>query len=435
MTTTQGTASAASAPCSLFWIVGAYNRLVRLRSDLAARFAAVDERYRQRHALLESQLDAARRPRSPRPARASMRCAPPAARPTRRASTRAPGPARASAITSLRVAEEILAEARARLPVQSLAGADLPELNARPATSDTALAFARAEFNAAVAAYNEARAPVSDRARRPPVQLSPRRRVLARPAGRWTDRDEPRPPPRRRPDDERDAAERLEHVHGAGELQAVLLALLLPPGSKRALRAWRPRPPAPPALEALREHAANLSGAARLPWFELLLARMAAQPLAARQELLQATRRVMGARGMARPIDRLHWLAMRRGLGEVRAAGGARRRATPRSANGSSPTCSSVACVTAFLSRMVPGDGADERRRPRLVRHRDGELAAVRRHRRCAPPKAEAMVEALARMQTLSWMQRPVIVRHWVTRRSRAAAARTSPTAAPTRCA
>ena len=31
------------------------------------------------------------------------------------------------------------------------------------------------------------------------------------------------------------------------------------------------------------------------------------------------------------------------------------------------------------------------------------------------PPKAEAMVEALARMQTLSWRQRPVIVRNWVT--------------------
>ena len=40
--------------------------------------------------------------------------------------------------------------------MQSVAGADLPELNAQLATSDTALAFARAEFNAAVAAYNEA---------------------------------------------------------------------------------------------------------------------------------------------------------------------------------------------------------------------------------------------------------------------------------------
>ena len=54
------------------------------------------------------------------------------------------------------MAEDILTDARARLPVQSVVGTDLPELNAKLATSDTALSFARAEFNAAVTAYNEA---------------------------------------------------------------------------------------------------------------------------------------------------------------------------------------------------------------------------------------------------------------------------------------
>jgi LemA protein len=65
-------------------------------------------------------------------------------------------PAAAGAVTSLRVADGILADARSRLPVQSVAGVDLPELNQRLAASDTALAFARGEFNAAVAAYNQA---------------------------------------------------------------------------------------------------------------------------------------------------------------------------------------------------------------------------------------------------------------------------------------
>ncbi len=59
-------------------------------------------------------------------------------------------------MTSLRVAEEILVDARSRVPVQSVAGVDLPDLNAKLATSDTALQFARNEFNAAVALYNEA---------------------------------------------------------------------------------------------------------------------------------------------------------------------------------------------------------------------------------------------------------------------------------------
>jgi LemA protein len=154
MTTTQGTVTAIGA-IVVFWIVGAYNRLVRLRTELAARFGAVDERYGQRQALLESQLAllstalAAAAPRL-EALRAACRQAD-AAREHARAR-----PGAASIVTSLRVAEDIVADARSRLPVQSVAGTDLPDLNARLATSDTALAFARADFNAAVAAYNEA---------------------------------------------------------------------------------------------------------------------------------------------------------------------------------------------------------------------------------------------------------------------------------------
>jgi LemA protein len=153
MTTSQGTLIAIAAVL-VFWIVGAYNRLVRLRNDLVARFGAVDERYRERHALLERQLEllstalAAAAPRL-EALRAACRQAD-----TAREHARA-RPGVASVVTSLRVAEDILAEARAHLPVQALPGTELPELNTRLATSDTALAFARAEFNAAVTAYNE----------------------------------------------------------------------------------------------------------------------------------------------------------------------------------------------------------------------------------------------------------------------------------------
>ena len=216
------------------------------------------------------------------------------------------------------------------------------------------------------------------------------------------------------PERERDAADRLSRIHGAGELQAVLLALLMAPGSKRALRAWQRETTATPGADSLRRHAASLSGAARLPWFELLLGRMAAQPLAARQELLQATRRVMGARGVARPIDRLHWLTMRRGLGEARPF--AARRESPSEAPEwleSDVLC--VAVCTAFLSRMVPGhtaDGPDGRPWYDIVMATWLRFAEIPEWQ---PPKAEAMVEALVKLQTLSWMQRPVIVRNWVT--------------------
>jgi hypothetical protein len=216
------------------------------------------------------------------------------------------------------------------------------------------------------------------------------------------------------PASERDAADRLRHVHGAGELQAVLLALLLPRGSKRALRAWRIEAGKLPDGEALREHGASFSGAARLPWFELLLARMATQPLAARQELLLATRRVMGADGVARPIDRLHWLTMRRGLGETGPLA-ARPEPHAEEAEWLESDVLSVAEYTAFLSRMVPAEDPDS---PEGQGWYEAVMAGFPVFAEIPPwhpPNAKAMVDALGRMQTLSWMQRPVVVRTWVT--------------------
>jgi LemA protein len=154
VTTTEGTTFLVAAILA-FWVVGAYNRMVRLRSALVERFAQVDAQCRARHALVEKQvelLEAGLASAAPRldALRAACRQAD-AAREHARAR-----PGAASAVTSLRVADEILADARSRLPVQAIAGADLPGLNLELAGVDTALAFARREFNAAVAAYNEA---------------------------------------------------------------------------------------------------------------------------------------------------------------------------------------------------------------------------------------------------------------------------------------
>lgn len=215
-------------------------------------------------------------------------------------------------------------------------------------------------------------------------------------------------------DPERNASDRLSRLHGAFELQAALLALLLPPGSKRSARAWEIETAKSPGIEGLREHAASLSGAARLPWFELLLSRMALQPISAKQDLLRATRRVMGARGVVRPVDRLHWLAMRRGLGEVPPLA-ARAEASVEVVEWLETDVLALAVYTAFLSRMVVDEAADGEGGARWY-------ASVMHHWQPyahAPPfeapDAESVFEALARLQTLSWMQRPVVVRSWVT--------------------
>ena len=212
---------------------------------------------------------------------------------------------------------------------------------------------------------------------------------------------------------ERAAIDRIARVHGAHELQAVLLALLLPAGSRRALRAWRIETEELPIAGALREDVLSLATASRLPWFETLLARMAPMPLATRKGLLEATRRVMSARNQIRPVDRLHWLVMRQQLGEAPQYG-------PRS--GADADISqlhesavlAIAAYTAFLSRMVPGERGSG----------DGGNAwyatvmETWQHRAdvppCAPPDIDGLVRALHGLRLLPWMQRPVVVRNWV---------------------
>jgi hypothetical protein len=215
-------------------------------------------------------------------------------------------------------------------------------------------------------------------------------------------------------DAEADAADRLSRLHGAFELHAALLALLLPPDSKRALRAWKIETASTLGVEGLREHAASLSGAARLPWFELLLSRMALQPLASRKELLQSTRRVMGARGAMRPIDRLHWLAMRRGLGEV-APLAARPEAGVEVAEWLETDVLALATYTAFLSRMIPEESADGVDGERWYAEVMKAWQTFADPPECKPPDVEHLLEALGKLQTMSWMQRPVVIRNWVT--------------------
>ena len=147
-----------------FWLVGAYNRLVRLRARIVRTFVPVHTQLRHREVLLLEQVaaltpllmnsthathatDAA--PRLDALRAACQQCAAACAHAKGR-------PGAAGAIASLRVAEDILSDARARLPVQSAAGTDLSALNTQLLAADSALTFARQLFNAAVVEYNAA---------------------------------------------------------------------------------------------------------------------------------------------------------------------------------------------------------------------------------------------------------------------------------------
>lgn len=139
----------------LFWAVGAHNRLVRLRSAIVARFAPVDEQFGRRHALLEQQIESLAPVLASAGPRLDALRAACAQVDTARANARQ-RPGAVGAITSLRLADEILGEARGRLPVPTAVGSDAPDLNAQLAAGDAALSFARGQFNEAVSEYNHA---------------------------------------------------------------------------------------------------------------------------------------------------------------------------------------------------------------------------------------------------------------------------------------
>jgi hypothetical protein len=214
-------------------------------------------------------------------------------------------------------------------------------------------------------------------------------------------------------DDEREALGRLQRVHGPDGMKSALLALLLVPGQPTRLRAWREEVPPSSESDSILGDTERLGSAARLPWFELLLARLGSTPLNDRQELLRAARRVLTAAHPGLPMDRLMWLAMRRHFGEnpfglVHAPADADIGQLPAA------DMQHVAHYTAHLARMVPDD------EPTGEAGRDWYTAVMSRwlpveavpawHR----PDVDELVRALTGLQALSWMQRPQLVRAWV---------------------
>ncbi len=139
----------------LFWTVGAYNRLVRLRNHILRRFVPVDQQLAARSALLLRLIEVlaglasgtAREVEELRAARAQADAAWEVARHR---------PGAAGAINSLRLALQILARARERVAPGPDAPAELAALHGELAACDNALQFALGQFNDAVNEYNHA---------------------------------------------------------------------------------------------------------------------------------------------------------------------------------------------------------------------------------------------------------------------------------------
>ncbi len=143
-----------AAAVLVFWVVGAHNRVVALRQQIVARFAPLDEQYRLRQQLLREQAE--RLAAGGAADAADLEAMQAALAQADAACGHAKlHPGAAGAIKSLRVAEEVLAATRARLPAAT-ADDSLAELATRLAAGEAALGFTKRQFNDAVRAYNDA---------------------------------------------------------------------------------------------------------------------------------------------------------------------------------------------------------------------------------------------------------------------------------------
>jgi LemA protein len=142
-----------------FWMLGAYNRLVRLRQTITAAFALVDAQFKQRHELLSGLIDSVlAQSAGADDDAASLDAARRQARVT--AERVAQRPANAGRVASLALAEQVLqgtiasvvahAQAHASLPGSARIGELLNELT----TTQHRLAAASEAFNASALDYN-----------------------------------------------------------------------------------------------------------------------------------------------------------------------------------------------------------------------------------------------------------------------------------------
>jgi hypothetical protein len=216
-----------------------------------------------------------------------------------------------------------------------------------------------------------------------------------------------------------DAWARLRQRRGPGELRAMLLALVLTPGSARERQCWIEETDLLEGVSFLMNDLTLLPASARLPALEAVLGHAASLPLVDRQELAPALRRVMCADGRIRPIDRVTLLLVRQRLAGLNAP----QRASLRDADpelGHLPLAMrmAVADLTAFLARVVPQADAQARVGAAGAGWHARVVAALwggaPHPPACQVPDTDALVHALMTVRQLDWMRRPLIVRLWL---------------------
>ncbi len=198
---------------------------------------------------------------------------------------------------------------------------------------------------------------------------------------------------------------------------AAVLAFMVTPDSATDLQAWHLLTPRAAEFETLFEDMLQLPPSRRLPWFEHFARALAPGPVAQRQELLGAARRLLTMDGVVSATDQLRWIALRHLL-----AGSAV--APPAPAQSEFETLDhdqvhSICVYAGFLSTLVPTPEIhfDPTGYSSISQEWYDTVTAPWIDRAEVPAREgydiDAALRALRELQAMPWLLRPMLVRSW----------------------
>ena len=220
-----------------------------------------------------------------------------------------------------------------------------------------------------------------------------------------------------------EALERLRRLTGPSECNLAVLALMMSTDNEAEQKMWRRRAKGVAQAAQILQDARALHPALRLPEFERLCQIISQAPLAQRRELVEGARDLMRADGRISPMERLMWLSLRHYMDDTQAAQHPLRPVNALSRDLTELTVHErlhVMALTAYLARFVPEQ--ETASGPSLkglawytrVMNRCSDPVSHQALPAWEAPDADGLVNAIAGLQEMSWILKPVLLRAWV---------------------
>ncbi|MGC4059893.1 MAG: M48 family metalloprotease [Aquabacterium sp.] len=220
---------------------------------------------------------------------------------------------------------------------------------------------------------------------------------------------------------DKEAHTRLQGLVGPTERRLIVLALMMNIDNERERKLWHRMAESLPHAARILDDVAALLPTRRVPEFEHVTASIAAEPIEQRRALVESARDLLRADGRVSPRERLWWLALRHRMGVQQSKQAYLRPMTGQGQDLHQLGPQGLAYVTAltsYLARFVPSEEPTEGAHSAGLAWFKGVMT------RCgggpetlvpgAPPDADALMHALAGVQELSWMIRPILLKAWV---------------------